>query len=456
MVNLNILNETRLRQKQDNSRQKSKEESRLEREKNKAMDKIQKITNSKNKEIEETYTRRTSATILEQLKSDYQTLQERSVLMNIDPDVLSKAKEISSQLEAIENDEERERTRKIMRHAVEKDIINTMELLEEKGTLTGDITSYLTYDETNKKCLLISPTDGDDNKQLSEGLEQILTEIMIYGDITTALTSTADQGVVADTKTRHIKFKGDFTFEKGFLVYEVECNNPREPIECFTNELKKKIEDSQPESFKNTGLTHKIIRVESPIIDFLINHPEKEMYQPIDELYALQEKGELEISVELASELLGKRPQDVKKIATMGKLEYTGEDKNAITISSLEKYMGQNEIVGPQILNEPTDRKTPTIKRETKDKLTYSSKDLTERRQEAQTILERYDKDELDTEEIRDILGLTNRTTIPGLLKEGIIEGAYKKGWEWVVPKESLTKYINERDPTKAGWKVSK
>ncbi|MBU3906973.1 MAG: hypothetical protein KKA64_01850 [Nanoarchaeota archaeon] len=202
--------------------------------------------------IEEDYYRNASMEILSQLEADYQILQERVSLDGLSQDEIKKFNLILKAYKLIEEN---------------------LELPSPITFTKKNIFSYFTLE--GKEYNLLTPTKEKNTGGLTKSLEDKLGDILTQENISIGLQTNKDnRGVIYEGNEINMKFSSDYDLINGFICYTIaqkNCTNDEKEIFC--NHLVNKLESLQPNGFKDANLTHKIMQIDSPILQYFKTHP---------------------------------------------------------------------------------------------------------------------------------------------------------------------------------------
>ena len=376
-----------------------------------------------------------AVSILESVKSDYEILQGRSKLasLGIDDETLDAAMKIHDVLKGVKK-------RDSMPDLV--DIVGQIGGDEMKAAVRGinagmmtkqDVFSYMATDSSGV-CYLLTPVKSGVKKnkiiarELEGKVDGILDEKKVFEERTTPNPTPAAIGT-----TRYLEFSTELNVNKDFLVYTIKAKNPTES-ERLEIALTKKIEELQPKAFDKSKLTHRVLKVEFGVINYLLSNSERTLYEQsgrIKPLEMLEQFGESAVPIDEVARITGLTTRGVRM--NLAKKYFTGTEEG-IEYESVRKYLeGKKQVVSG------------------KNKLKFESSDLTERKMQALRILEakKQEEDIISTSELAKALGMGASNLTTNLRNK--ISGE-RRGLSVYWDVASAMDFVQTHTPSNKGW----
>lgn len=408
-------------------RAREKELKRVQEQYNGQADSVTQKYDARESEIKEFQTRYGAAELINRLQIDYQVLQGRSNIACLNAEEVRKAKELAKLINTAESDAERKRLLAIMNlSGVSQQVQDAIETVQDGEPKMSCITSYLGYGKPNGSYViyLVVPVADKDNKTLAETLQDKILNIVGAGEIMVGSQAHVSKtreviGHVIDSERVNV----DYDYSNGFLTFTIEPKT-RDSMQVskIAQSIAGKLEELQPNQFKDSKLVHKIAEVEFPVMNYMVVRSEGRISH--EELNSIAEASKGYISVEEAAQILGYTTKGVNHLATRHLLE---RDANGnIQVASLRKYQASKKKQGK-----------PAVQIADESKISGD-----EARQQAFQRLDEFG-DCLTANDITYVLGYSNPRLVYHTIKEKNIPILHSEQGEIAVSKDNIREYIH-------------
>jgi len=407
-------------------------------------------TNEENKHLNEDYLKKAGSLILEQLEKEYGVLQKRNTLLEL-ADASEAELNFVNQIIDFRSSETRGieelllTIKEIIGNEKMEKINRLVRVLEDQGSLQNErIFSYLGVGE--RDCVLLTPVKSSCQTKsagLVKNLEDKLISIIDTGEIIFGLNQRFVKGGEVSGEAINVRFMSDLEEVQGFVSYFL---TPNYSVTHFADALKSKLEELQPDNFKQANLQHVVHIGDINIVSCLIKYEKQDFvsYTAESVINEYKDAGVKEISISEAAKILGIKPNSVQAQIKRGNL--IRENPGKITLESIEFYLAQKK--------QPKSRKQVrvfqrTLAQKVWEDLNYSASDEAGKLEEAKKRLEEYREDVLSTMQATYVLGKTKPSIVRHYIRQGVLlRGLDKQG----VTKESLLEFLKLYRPAVRSW----
>ncbi len=415
-----------------------KEEDKINKEYDRKVQHQENFCDAEKKKAEKRFTRRAAGGMINNLEKDYAVLLGRSKMFEMSEEDIEKARKVRDIIQSINGDELNTKKVDNVVKALEldSDITNiVLSLSDHENIKENKIVSYVSADK--ERCYLISPVVAPvDGELLVQRLDEKVTRILELGRIIPGSAGSLDKsGTVESLDVHAFRFKARKGDIHGFSMYTIEPTDymDSDNISILKCAFADKLNELQPEKFKDMSLVHKVISVEYPVVAYALDHDRASLHTPLDDINKIESETGY-ISMDKASEILYQKISIVRRLATRGILEKN--DAEEISVDSLKTYAQKKEKTSGSHVDGR------------RDKLNFVSDGLEERKQEALGRLNKYGN-ELTTTAMTDVLGFKNTASANRLTE---VIDSRKDGYRIHFQKDSVIRYIQEHNPTGKGW----
>lgn len=311
------------------------------------------------------------------------------------------------------------------------------------------ITSYIGAGKVGSQgvCYLVSPVDGEENKELASDLESRILDVagrnVLRLSMKPVVMRTSE--TVEHIGTDELHFNPEMSNSNGFLWYTLtltgESTNRfevlRDAIIAKYNEIE---QNTSLESFKKLGIQHELVPLDFRVLRYFFEHPEKDFNLPQFSVQGLHEQGISEIDYLQAAELIGSNKSGISRLVNSGKLRESSEGR--ISLESINSYVLNRGKID-SIVSMQTEPKEPV-------KYNFTSQDTEGRVQEAYSRLEKYG-DNLSVHELSDVFGGMGYSGARRIASEiegtKVIDANVRGGKQVIVPKSGLKAYLDSHTP---------
>ncbi len=412
------------------------------------IDEVEKAYGLKKAVIEENYSRRASAEIIEALDADYKTMQERSALLGLSEDDLIRLTKIAGVLRETANPDERKRQETLLSMALDSKIRDALPAALATNIAQRDINSYISARGSNGDSviyLVLPSKEHQGQAVLVQNLEHKVFTILDQKEISCghAANINPDARTVEGTRSKQMGFEFDFEAANDYIVYAIKPAGTAKPADIAAA-IAEKLQDSniQPEHFAKMNLTHRVMLIDSPILEYFKDHTRKEMCTCDDKLRSYEERGAKVINVGDAADILGYGIKEVRSLVSKHKLE---GDRDAVKVSSLRVYTDSKKNPRASQADSETRAESPLLGRKK-----LNQDEVKEFKTEMYRQVDKYPGREIELiHDFAEILGVSSRGTIYQLAPEmtGIRgEGAGKRPKRY-ISKEGARAFISGWTP---------
>lgn len=307
---------------------------------------------SKREVVRENYARIGSAEVLSQLIEDYQVLQDReNTPADISDEELERAKYIAKLRMHAEGMKKElgENSHQCQFFNTEAEAMQKLFNVSEEAIAVAQgkkigfepcaINSYIGFDKGI--VYLVTPTGENETKPIAQSLETKIFDIIGSGAVSLGVPKKYDHrmhDVIGDETS--IFYTPEKTLANGFVIYtmnlEKDVNNTSGEMAA---QMKQKLEQLQPEAFKDVKLEHKVHEVNARLVRYLMSHSKEEILHSKDALGILQESGQYTISYKEAADIVNKDVRTLKNLVRNGIVQ--ADESDNIVISSLTDYLSK-------------------------------------------------------------------------------------------------------------------
>ncbi len=378
---------------------------------------VRRMLDSERERKTKEYLSSTFELMLDSLKQDYATIQERSGdieqregFLQLSSDEQDSVAGICTDLKTAKSPEALGLARKMIERMPEK-IQQAVSIYESHDFKEKVVTSYIAYSNDRGFCYFITPVDGKENKTLAKNLEDRVIETFQYdgGSITLDCSATAMPDGTLKASTKKIKFETDFDEHHEFLVFKLKPH-ASDNAQALAMAMIGKLNKLQPSTFKKTGLTHKIEEIDIDVADYFTSEKTTSNY----------------VSIEQAARLLRKKGpyagRVIKQLATKGILKENSDGE--IDVKSVMKYAETNGIRPVKLLTRGQKVASDEgVKGEIYQRLNHYGETLT----------------------INDYMAVMGIESWPGAKRQiESIKSAFQEGEKkaWQIPKEGVVDFL--------------
>jgi len=165
---------------------------------------------------------------------------------------------------------------------ITKDLLRLIEHIKNGGYHPETIKSYTAQCSYNSvpTLNLIVPIDGENNKQLSQDLEDKILDTVLNEKL--QIGSNISLGGSGSTQVEgfnlsEVQIEGDEYLINGYRVFQITPKNYKE-ITAVEKGIIRRLEELQPKSFKHVNLTHRVLPISCRIADYFMNHSMEEFH----------------------------------------------------------------------------------------------------------------------------------------------------------------------------------
>jgi hypothetical protein len=470
MINLDVIKTVAESRKLEIDRQERRELDRIERKRitetqivnskyDSQRDSQKQIFEAQRNELDNEVYRRGSIELLAGLEADYQTMDTRENAVLVSEEDKEKARtylEIIKKAETISDANTREIVIAGIRLGINPQIEQAMRVVQQDSNRVQNITLYLAagkINETENGVLVIAPVRSDRSNAFSASLDELIQKtaeserVILDAD---SLQFDPKQSCVLRDKNSQVQIaKSKKSILNGYAVYTVIPEKPEQANKLMTG-IEMRLKELEPRELKDANLRSVVQFIDAGIIKYFMDHKREELSGPTEQLERLTRTGVSQLSYEQAAQITGKTPSGLKRLVTVGKLK-AGEEGYIDANSLMESLEKRKQRTTEQTSDGSYDKRCG-------ERMNYTSTAPADIRQEALARLDSYNRDWLNSKEMKQVLGSKSNSYQATVSKyPEMKDGNYELRTEGkrkisYFHRNGLKKVIEGRVPTKSGW----